>query len=57
MPRYLMTWEEVDTLNVIIEAGSKKEALDKFWNQDYDVEDVATVSVNMSDSGVEVEEI
>ena len=56
MPKYLISWTEEDFLNITIDAGSKKEALDKFWNREYDGEDIVHVGTELQDS-VECEEV
>jgi hypothetical protein len=57
MPKYLLSWNEIDTLNIVIEADSKKKALDKFYANDYDNEDVENVSVTFDEDSLELEEV
>ena len=56
MPKYLISWTEEDWYNITIEASSKKEALDKFWNRGYDMEDIVHTGTELQDS-VEIEEV
>ena len=56
MPKYLIAWTEENWYNVTIDAPSKFVALDKFYNQEYDREDVVLVGFELQDS-VEVEEV
>ena len=57
MAKYLFTWHEVDTLNLIIDADSKREALDKFFASDYDSEEVENVNVMFDEDSLEVEAV
>jgi hypothetical protein len=57
MAKYLFTWHEVDTLNLIIDADSKREALDKFFANDYDNEEVENVNVMFDEDSLEVEAV
>lgn len=56
MPKYLVSWTEEDWYQVIIEADSKREALDKFYDRDYDPEDTQHIGSELQDS-VEAEEL
>lgn len=56
MPNYLIAWTEETWYNVEIEAASRKEALDKFHNNEYDSEDAVFIGAEMQDS-VEIEEL
>jgi hypothetical protein len=55
MPKYLLSWTETDTLNLVIEADSKREALNKWISHDFDTEDVETVGVELDEESLEVE--
>jgi len=56
MSKYLIAWTEEEWYNVVIEADSKNAALDIFYNQEYDREDVKHVGSELQDS-VEVEQL
>lgn len=56
MAKYLIAWTEEDWYNVEIEAESKDEALDKFWNREYDSEDINHIGSEFQDS-LEIEEL
>ena len=56
MPKYIVSWTEEDWYNVTIDAPSKLVALDKFYNQEYDSEEVVLVGSELQDS-VEVDEV
>jgi hypothetical protein len=55
MPKYLLSWTETDTLNLIIEADSKRDALNKWISHDFDPEDVETVGVELDEESLEIE--
>jgi hypothetical protein len=57
MPKYLISWQEIDNLNIVIDAPSKMVALDKFYTNEYDSEDVKNSRVVFDDESVEVEEV
>jgi hypothetical protein len=57
MSKYLVAWQEVDTLNLIVEASSKKEAIDKFLSGDYDSEEVSSVGISFDDDSIDAEEM
>ena len=57
MAKYLLSWTETDTLNLIIEADSKREALNRWISHDFDPEDVETVRVELDEESLEVEVI
>jgi len=57
MSKYLVAWKEVDTLNLIVEASSKEEAIDKVFNGDYDSEDVKSVDVSFDGQSIDAEEM
>lgn len=57
MPKYLLSWTETDTLNLIIEADSKRDALNKWISHNFDPEDVETVSVELDEESLEMEVI
>jgi|LakMenE18May11ns_1017448.scaffolds.fasta_scaffold8726420_2 hypothetical protein len=57
MSKYLVAWQEVDTLNLIVEASSKEEAIDKFLSGDYDSEEVSSVGISFDDDSIDAEEM
>ena len=57
MPKYLISWSEIDNLSIVIDAPSKMVALDKFYTSEYDSEDVQNNRVVFDDESVEVEEV
>ena len=56
MPKYLISWTEEDWYEVVIEADSRKAALDIRHNQAYDMEDIVHTGSELQDS-IECEEI
>ena len=56
MPKYLISWTEEDWYEVVIEADSKKKALDIWHDQAYDMENIVHTGTELQDS-VEIEEI
>lgn len=56
MAKFLVAWTEEDWYNLEIEADSKDEALDKFYSQEYNYDDIRHIGSELQDS-VEVEEI
>ena len=56
MTKYLIAWTEENWYNLTIEADSKREALDKFYNHDFDYEDSVLVGSELQDS-VEAEQV
>jgi hypothetical protein len=57
MTKYLVAWHEVDTLNLIVEAYSKEEAIDKVLNGDYDSEEVNSVGISFDGESIDAEEM
>ena len=57
MPKYLISWEESQWTNLIIDAPSQLAALDKFYNQEYNMEDIAVVGQEMIPDTIDIEEI
>jgi hypothetical protein len=57
MPKYLVSWEESQWMNLIIDAPSKLVALDMLYDREYDVEDVAIVGQGMIPDSIECEEV
>ena len=57
MPKYLVSWSEIDNLSIVIDAPSKMVALDKFYTSEYDSEDVQNNRVVFDDESVEIEEV
>lgn len=57
MPKYLLSWNEVDTINLVIEADNKRDALNKWISHDFDSEDAQTVGVELDEESLEVETI
>ncbi len=56
MSKYLISWTEEDWYNVVIEADSKKQALDIWHDQAYDMEDIKHVGTELQDS-IEIEQV
>lgn len=56
MPKYLIAWTEENWYNITIDAPSKSEAIDTFYAQKYDEEDVIFIGCELQDS-VEVMEV
>ena len=50
MPKYIVSWTEEDWYNVTIEADSPREALDKFYDREYDMDDVLLTGSELQDS-------
>lgn len=57
MTKYLISWEESQWTNLIIDAPSQLAALDKFYNQEYNMEDIAIVGQEMIPDTIDIEEI
>jgi hypothetical protein len=57
MTKYLVVWHEVDTLNLIVEASSKEEAIDKVLSGDYDSEDINSVGISFDGESIDAEEM
>ena len=57
MPKYVISWEESQWLNLIVDAPSKMVALDIFYKGEYDREDVVFVGQELIPDTVECEEI
>ena len=57
MAKYLVVWHEVDTLNLIVEASSKEEAIDKVLSGDYDSEDINSVGISFDGESIDAEEM
>ena len=57
MSKYLVAWTEVDTLNLIIEASSKEEAIDKVLSGDYDSEEIKSVGISFDGDSIDAEEM
>jgi 2-hydroxy-3-keto-5-methylthiopentenyl-1-phosphate phosphatase len=57
MSKYLVAWQEVDTRNIVVEASSKEEAIDKILNGDYDSEEVNSVGISFDDDSIDAEKI
>jgi 2-hydroxy-3-keto-5-methylthiopentenyl-1-phosphate phosphatase len=55
--KYLVAWTEVDTLNLIVEASSKEEAIDKVLNGDYDSEEISSVGISFDGQSIDAEEM
>jgi hypothetical protein len=56
MPKYLVSWTEEDWYNVVIEAETHTDAIDKFYNMDYNSDNVVRIGSELQDS-VNVEEV
>jgi len=57
MSKYLVAWQEVDTRNIVVEASSKEEAIDKILNGDYDSEEVNSVGISFDGESIDAEEM
>lgn len=57
MSKYLVKWQEVDTLNIFVDASSKEEAIDKILSGDYDSEDVNSVGISFDGESIDAEEM
>ena len=57
MTKYLVAWHEVDTLNLIVEASSKEEAIDKVLSGDYDSEEISSVGISFDGESIDAEEM
>jgi hypothetical protein len=57
MSKYLVSWNEIDTLNTTVEASSKEEAIDKILNGDYDSEEVNSVGISFDGDSIDAEEM
>jgi hypothetical protein len=57
MSKYLVSWHEVDTLNIVVEASSREEAIDKVLSGDYDSEEVNSVGISFDGESIDAEEM
>jgi len=55
MTKYLLSWTETDTINLVIEADNKRDALNKWISHDFDSEDAQTVGVELDEESLEIE--
>lgn len=55
MAKYLLTWQETDTINLVIEADNKRDALNKWISHDFDSEDAQTIGVELDEESLEIE--
>ena len=55
MAKYLLTWQEIDTINLVIEADNKRDALNKWISHDFDSEDAQTIGVELDEESLEIE--
>ena len=55
MPKYLISWTEETYMNNVIEADSADEALDKFYNGEFDIEKNDVSESDILDGSVEAE--
>ena len=55
MAQYLLTWQEIDTINLVIEADNKRDALNKWISHDFDSEDAQTIVVELDEESLEIE--
>ena len=55
MAKYLLTWTETDTINLVIEADNKRDALNKWISHDFDSEDAQTIVVELDEESLEIE--
>jgi len=56
MTKYLISWTEEIWQNVVIDADSEQEAMDKFWSVNFDTESVKIFGGEVQE-GVDVEEV
>jgi hypothetical protein len=56
MPKYVIAWTEENWYNLIIDAPHKTAALDMFYNNEYDREEVMLIGSELQDS-LEIEEV
>lgn len=57
MTNYLISWDEVVSYSLEIEAPSKQEAIDKFLSDNYDREDVRDCGQQFDEHTIEIEEM
>ena len=57
MTKYLVSWNEIDTLNTTVEASSREEAIDKILNGDYDSEEISSVGISFDGESIDAEEM
>jgi hypothetical protein len=57
MTNYLISWDEVLSYSLEIEAPSKQEAIDKFLSDNYDREDVRDCGQQFDEHTVEIGEM
>ena len=57
MSKYLVSWQEVDTLKIVVESSSKEEAIEKILNGDYDSEEVNSVGISFDGESIDAEEM
>jgi len=55
MAKYLLSWTETDTINLVIEADNKRDALNKWISHDFDSEDAQTIGVELDEESLEIE--
>jgi hypothetical protein len=56
MPKYVIAWTEENWYNLIVDAPTRREALDIFDNNEYDREEVMLIGSELQDS-LEIEEV
>ena len=56
MSKYLISFTEEEWYNITIEANSFQEAKDKFWAQDFDLEDIVHTGTEIQES-IDIEEV
>ena len=56
MSKYLISFTEEDWYNITIEADSYEEAKDKFWNGEFDTEDVKHTGTEIQES-IDIEQV
>jgi len=56
MPNYMISFTEEDWYNITIQADSFEEAKEKFWAQDFDLEDVIHTGTEIQES-IDMEEV
>ncbi len=56
MPKYVIAWTEENWYNLIVDAPSQIAALDMFYGNEYDREEVMLIGSELQDS-LEIEEV
>jgi len=56
MPKYMISFTEEEWYNITIQADSFEEAKEKFWAQDFDLEDIVHTGTEIQES-IDMEEV